>query len=287
MGRVHVAPSFLHLWPGYTAESMEKLEQSRPTRIKPGSVILVEVRDSGQRTALERRFPRERWKIPAAPFVLWAPVPFDGRLSLAHRAGRLGFRAVFGGERIERTALEMALPRELDLDQILDWLLNAIPPKRLINKPEVRRILEEGASGGHLRNALDDLCISPRVVQRRLARVGWPSPSTLLRLGRALAALGKVQARPTQEQGSNKQKSGRGVAPANVPNLAAIAYMGGFADDRHLRREYVELFGHAPSHFAGTLGWEYALARWRTLSKERGQSHGYKRAPWPVHPRTP
>lgn len=217
----------------------------------PGSLIVVRATDVVEWEALGRAFPDARWKVPSAPFILWAPTPFLGGPRVGFEAAAVGFRGVIIAAELDRKALTEPFRRDVDMDEVVAWLRKQSTSRQLRGIDDVRALLLGGAAKESAHRVASCLYVSLEGLAKRLRRNHLPSPFRILRAGRLLATLPSVQQREHTLTGEGGLK-----------NLETVARENGLSGGGHLRREYREMLGVPPSSFAGTLGWEWVVQRW-------------------------
>lgn len=250
-------PLFYHVRPPYDEESRTVFGKPVLGSIQtvPGSVIAVEVRNLHGWESLRPAFPKARWKVPSAPFLLWTPEPFDERPRVAFEAAGLGFRGVAASEELTKEVLEEALGRNVDLDAVMDWVAARCTRSQRKHLGDVQVLLSKGMRRGTIQKAADHLFVSLLGQEKRLVRSGWPNPTQILRVGRLLSALPGVQARPR-----NRWKLTEGER--QLAGLEEVARKAGFGGGAHLRRDFRDLTGSPPSDYAETVAWEFVLSAW-------------------------
>lgn len=245
--------TILHIRPPYTPESRASVElrELGSVAVVPGLVMAVRVSTWSEWEVLRQEFPSARWKVPAAPFVLWTPAVFEERPRVGFEAAGIGFRGVTAHESLARQALLEALGEEVDLAAVIGWIGQRTSGGKRKRLDDVRLLLAAGLSGQGFQECCAQAFVEPSALQVRLRRAGWVAPTDFLRFGRLAATLPLVQsADPLREP------AGRAA-----PTIETIARSGGFTDGSHLRHEYRHFVGHPPSAFTGTLGWEYVVDR--------------------------
>lgn len=215
-----------------------------------GSLLVLDVRSTVD-DCLSRAVATARELHPAAPVILRVPEITSETLRLAHRASRMGARAVVGRDDPLAEVLRPLLTRPDDLaGDLLEWLKlrgQTFPPRV---SALVRTVVELAPQYHHLSDLLHASGESERTVRHLFRRAGPPGPRVWHQGTRALRAALRLQADPNAR-------------------VQAVALALGYSDHSGLARQITRTFGVTPSAIQGTLGWEWLMDRLMTRC-ERG-----------------
>lgn len=185
---------------------------------------------------------------PTAPVILRVPEITCETLRLAHRASRMGARAVVGRDEPLDKVLRPLLTHPDDLaGDLLEWLKlrgRTFPPRV---SALVRTVVELAPRYPHLSDLLHASGESERTVRHLFRCAGPPGPRVWHQGTRALRAALRLQADP-------------------CTRVQAVALDLGYSDHSGLAQQITRTFGVTPSAIRGTLGWEWLMERLLTRS---------------------
>jgi AraC-like DNA-binding protein len=216
-------------------------------RLPRGTLLVLEIRSLSEGWRLvPDAVAAARRLYPAAPVILRVPEITPEMLRLAHRASRMGVRAIVGRGEALAVVLRPVLTRPDDLAaDLMEWmgLRDALPPSGLSGM--VRVVVEMAPRYARVSDLLRAMGHSERTVRHRFHATGHPGPREWHQGARALHAALRLQQDP----------DGR---------LLPLAVELGYSDHSGITRQLTRAFGVTPAAIRGTLGWEWLAERWLT-----------------------
>ena len=230
-------------------------------RLARGSLLVVDLRAAAapeMETALASTVAQARQTHPTLPIILRVPETTMDALRLAHRASRMGVRAVVGCGECLAFALRPVLTRADDLPaSLLEWLEFRGRSVGPMLSALVRGIVMLAPRYPHLGDLVAVLGESERTMRHRFQASGAPGPRDWHQGARALDAALCLQAEPDAR-------------------LLEVALARGYSDTSGITRQITRAFGVTPAAIRGTLGWEWLAERWYVNATARQEVAGVR-----------
>lgn len=213
--------------------------------IRPGSVVVIKVRDPGR--LCPRRLRRliswiHRRVDTAIAIHMESPTSSDS-LRVAMYAYYAGARAIIIGDEPIRPALWKYLADPLDVaGDLASWVRR----RRRVSNDVIRLvegIVREAPRHGSFKSLLAHLDVPPRTLRHALDAAKLPEPSKWYHLGRHLYA----QTRLLRDPGFD---------------VADVARELGYADRMSFTNRVYRMFGFTAEKSRQLLGWEWRFAHW-------------------------
>lgn len=236
-----------HLTLGVSCPPYLEITQLPPAagRLGRGCLLLMEVGCLAEEwDSIVADVAAARARHPTAPLILRVPEITAEALRLAHRAARLGVRAIVGRDEPLATVLRPILTEPDDLPRdLLAYVEERGHPLSPQLSSLVCEIVEMAPRHARLGSLLEALGHSERTVRHRFQQGSAPGPRGWHRGARALHAALRLQADP-------------------LVRLVDLAVDVGYCDHSGLTRQLTRSFGVTPAGIRGTLGWEWLADRW-------------------------
>jgi AraC-like DNA-binding protein len=228
-----------------------RMPHGLPGRLVRGSLLVLEAESLAHEwLLLPQSIATLRARHPTAPVILRVPETTAGTLRLAHRASRLGVRAVIARDEPLADVLRPLLTHPDDLaGDLVEWL--QIRGRMLSPRVSalVRSVVELAPRYAHVGELVRATGESDRTVRHLFQYTGSPGLRHWHQGARALYAALRLQAAETDARGE------------------ALARLMGYSDHSGFSRQITRTFGVTPAGIRGTLGWEWLADRWMSRAE--------------------